>query len=52
MYQRRLDDEVAAVIRMASGVPDSEPRIVAPVSRPERVWHGLGRLLRRGRDRT
>jgi hypothetical protein len=51
MYQRRLHDEVAAVVRMASSPLDSEPRIGAPVSLPERVWHGLGRLIRRGRDR-
>ena len=48
MYQRRLDEEVAAVVRMASSPVDSEPRIVAPVSMPERAWHGLGRLIRGG----
>jgi hypothetical protein len=51
MYQRRLDEEVAAVVRMASNPLDSEPRIVASVSVPERVWHWLGRLVRRGRER-
>jgi hypothetical protein len=50
MYQRRLDEEVAAVVQMASSPLDSEPRIIAPVSMPERVWHGLGRLIRRRRD--
>jgi len=53
MYQRRLDEEVAAVVRMAANSGESEPgeRTVPPVSRPERVWHGLGRLLRGGRER-
>lgn len=51
-YAAQLDEEVAAVIRLASGA--SEPDLPAPtrsrVSAPERVWHGLGRLLRGGRD--
>lgn len=53
IYQRQLDEEVAAVIRIASGPGDSHPpeRTIPPVSRPERIWHGLGRLLRGGRDR-
>ena len=53
LYQRQLDEEVAAVIRMAADPnrPDPvEPR-VTQVSRPERLWHGLGRLLRGGRER-
>jgi hypothetical protein len=53
MYQRQLDEEVAAVIRMASSPGDSDPgeRTVPRVSLPEQVWHGLGRLLRGGRER-
>lgn len=52
IYQRQLDEEVAAVIRIAAnpGDPDpGEPRIPL-VSLPERVWHGLGRLFRGGRE--
>jgi hypothetical protein len=52
MYQRRLDDEVAAVIRIAAN-PDESPTIgheVPRVSLPERVWHGIGRALRGGRE--
>ena len=52
MYQRKLDDEVAAVIRIAANPddPDTSPNSVPRVSPPERVWHGLGRLVRGGRE--
>lgn len=52
MYQRQLDDEVAAVIRMAVD-PSVDPgaRTDTAVSRPERVWHRLGRAMRGGRER-
>jgi hypothetical protein len=52
MYQRRLDEEVAAVARIAAnpGEPDPVERSTTQVSMPERVWHRLGRLLRRGRE--
>ena len=51
MYQRQLDEEVAAVIRIAAN-PDAVPqeRPVSQVSLPERVWHRLGRVLRGGRE--
>jgi hypothetical protein len=52
MYQRRLDDEVAAVIRVAAN-PDAAPateNAASRVSLPERVWHGIGRALRGGRE--
>jgi hypothetical protein len=52
MYQRQLDREVAAVARMAANPDDPDPRgrAASRVSLPERVWHGLGRVLRRGRE--
>jgi hypothetical protein len=52
MYQRRLNDEVAAVIRIARdpSAPEPADRSTAPVSLPERMWHGLGRLVRGGRE--
>ena len=54
VYQRQLDDEVAAVVRMAANpdAPDPEPASQAAerVSLPERVWHGFGRLFRGGRE--
>jgi hypothetical protein len=52
MYQRRLDAEVAAVVRTASnpGQFDPSEKAITQVSLPERVWHGLGRLLRGGRE--
>ena len=52
MYQRRLDAEVAAVVRMASnpGAFDPGEQTFTQVSLPERVWHAFGRLLRGGRD--
>ena len=51
MYQRQLNDEVAAVIRIAAN-PDAAPdeRPVSQVSLPERIWHRLGRVLRGGRE--
>ena len=52
MYQRRLDDEVAAVARIAAH-PDEADRAdhAAPrVSLPERVWHRFGRMMRGGRE--
>ena len=51
MYQHQLDEEVAAVIRIAANpdaVPDERP--VSQVSLPERVWHRVGQLLRGGRE--
>ncbi len=52
MYQRRLDDEVAAVARMAAdpGGADQIDRTPPDVSRPERVWHRFGRIVRGGRE--
>jgi uncharacterized protein YndB with AHSA1/START domain len=51
MYRRQLDAEVADVIRMAPhpGEP-AEPRAAPTVSRPERIWHRLGRAMRGGRE--
>jgi len=51
MYRRKLDAEVADVIRMARnpGEPP-EPRSAPTVSRPERIWHRLGRARRGGRE--
>jgi hypothetical protein len=52
MYQRRLDDEVEAVIRMAAngGESPSPDHVPEKVSLPERVWHRLGRVMRGGRE--
>ena len=52
MYQRRLDEEVAAVARMAAnpGDFDRDEKSTTQVSLPERVWHRMGRLLRGGRE--
>jgi hypothetical protein len=43
---------VAAVARIAADpdAPDPGPT-TRPVSLPERVWHGLGKLFRGGRER-
>jgi hypothetical protein len=52
MYTRQLEHEVAAVARMAAH-PDVDPREpghAAPVSRPERIWHRLGRWRRGGAE--
>ena len=52
MYQRKLDAEVLAVIRLA-GDPAEAAQVQAPsrqVSAAERAWHGIGRLLRGGRE--
>jgi uncharacterized protein YndB with AHSA1/START domain len=51
MYRRKLDSEVADVIRMAGhpGEP-AEPRLAPTVSQPERIWHRLGRARRGGRE--
>jgi hypothetical protein len=52
MYRRKLDDEVADVIRMAAN-PGERPLVARPaptVSAPERVWHRLGRAMRGGRE--
>ncbi len=50
MYQRKLDDEVAAVLAMARDPASTETgRPVPSVSPPERLWHALGRALRGGR---
>jgi hypothetical protein len=52
MYQRRLDEKVAAVVRMAANPVESDPdeRSTPQVSLAERVWHRLGRLARGGRE--
>ena len=52
MYQRRLDDEVAAVVRLAAnpGEPEPSERAAPRVSPSERLWHGIGRRLRGGRE--
>jgi len=52
MYQRKLDAEVAAVIRLAAE-PVGTASVPPPdrqVSAPERAWHGIGRILRGGRE--
>lgn len=52
MYQRKLDAEVAAVIRLAAepgGTASPQPPD-RQVSVPERAWHGIGRILRGGRE--
>lgn len=53
IYQRQLDEKIAAVIRIASSQGETDPpaRTIKPVSRPERVWHSLGRVLRGPRER-
>ena len=52
MYRRKLDAEVAAVIRLAAdpgaAVPVEQPD--RQVSAPERAWHRVGRALRGGRE--
>lgn len=52
MYRRQLDAEVAAVIRLAAapGGLASVPPLERQVSAPERAWHGIGRILRGGRE--
>lgn len=52
MYTRQLEEEVAAVARMAAhpDVDPGEPGHAEPVSRPERLWHRLGRLRRGGAE--
>jgi hypothetical protein len=52
MYRRKLDAEVAAVIRLAAD-PDGAVPVEQPdrqVSAPERAWHRVGRALRGGRQ--
>jgi Polyketide cyclase / dehydrase and lipid transport len=52
MYRRKLDAEVLAVIRLASD-PAGATQVQEPsrqVSPAERAWHGIGRLLRGGRE--
>ena len=52
MYRRKLDAEVAAVIRLAAD-PDGAVPAEPPdrhVSAPKRAWHRLGRVLRGGRE--
>ena len=53
VYQSQLDEEVAAVIRISANPNDPDPGEpkIRKVSMPEQVWHGLGRLLRGGRER-
>jgi uncharacterized protein YndB with AHSA1/START domain len=52
IYRRQLDAEVDNVIRLARGelehVPPAGPE---RVSRPERIWHRLGKAMRGGRER-
>jgi len=50
--QRRLDEEVEAVIRMAAngGESPGHDHVPEKVSRPERVWHRLGRVRRGGSE--
>ena len=52
VYQRKLDAEIAAVIRLAAEPVGaaSGPPPDGQVSAPERAWHGIGRLLRGGRE--
>ena len=51
LYRRQLAAEIEAVIAMAKDPASVDPsRTPAPVSRPERVWHGIGRRLRGGRE--
>lgn len=52
MYQRKLDPEVAAVIRLAAEPVGtaSAPPPDRQVSAPEQAWHGIGRILRGGRE--
>ena len=52
MYQRKLDAEVWAVLRLAAD-PDGTAPVQPPerqVSAPERAWHRAGRVLRGGRE--
>jgi hypothetical protein len=52
MYRRKLEAEVLAVIRLAAA-PAGTTEVQEPsrqVSTAERAWHGLGRLLRGGRE--
>ena len=52
MYRRKLDAEVAAVIRVAAA-PDRDLPGEQPdrrVSVAERAWHRMGRALRGGRE--
>jgi hypothetical protein len=53
MYQRMLDAEVADVARIAAnpGDPAEVERPPTQVSKPERVWHGIGKAMRGGRER-
>ena len=53
MYQRKLDAEVVDVARMAADPDDPglAARSAPRVSPPERLWHGLGRAVRRVRER-
>jgi hypothetical protein len=50
VYQRQLEEEVAAVARVASGTEDPDAVPVSHVSLPERVWHWFGWMLRGGRE--
>ena len=52
MYQRKLDEEVADVARIAASPADPDPveQKAPQVSLPERVWHRLGRALRGGHE--
>lgn len=52
-YRRQLEEEVAAVIRLArdpAALAAVRDRIPEPVSRPERIWHRIGRAMRGGRE--
>jgi hypothetical protein len=51
LYRRQLAAEVEAVIALAKDPTSLDAsRTPAPVSRPERIWHGIGRRLRGGRE--
>ena len=52
MYTRQLEEEVAAVARMAAdpSAARDEPGHARPVSPPERAWHRLGRWARGGSE--
>src|SRR5262249_55096246 len=52
IYQRQLEAEVDDVIRMARGdLEPGEPAGPERVSRPEHIWHRVGKAMRGGRER-
>ena len=51
MYTRQLEHEAAAVARLAAHPEESRSSPASkPVSRPERMWHRLGRWRRGGAE--